>query len=63
MSREYRNLSIGFTVLDYEHLPEKEGEQMYADDVVEELAGVLEDAVKYWYSVRGKNLLASEPIL
>lgn len=62
MSKEYRSVSFGFTVLDYENLPEKNGEQMYADGVVDEVWDVVDQALKAWYSERGHELLAGEPV-
>jgi len=46
-----------------EHLPLKDGEQMYADDVVQELRGVVIAAVSAWYQERGKDLLDFEPLI
>lgn len=62
MSKEFRSVSFAFTVNDYERLPEKNGEQMYADDVVDELYDVLCDAIDQWYAERGHELLASPPV-
>ncbi len=55
------NLSVGFTANDPDHLPAKNGEQMYADDVAEELSDVVQAAVTVWYQQRGHQLLACEP--
>ena len=63
MSKELRHIQIALTVHSYEHLPFKDGEQMYADDVVAELEDVVAAAVSAWYIKRGKDLLACEPIL
>lgn len=63
MSKELRRIEIAFTVNSYELLPPKDGEQMYADDVVSELRDVIAEAVNTWYGERGKGLLACEPIL
>lgn len=63
MSKELHRIGIAFTVHCYEHLPEKDGEQMYADDVCAELSDVIEAAVMDWYRNRGKELLACEPIV
>ncbi len=64
MSKEYRNLTLGFTVKDYEDLPlDGDGDQMHADDVVDELADHLNYALKLWYAQRGHELLTSEPML
>lgn len=62
MSKTFQQFTMGYTVLDCEHLPEKDGEQMYADDVAEELADVIWAAVREWYERRGKDLLACEPV-
>ncbi len=63
MSKELRGVDIAFTVHSVEHLPEKNGEQMYADDVVAEVQAVVEAAVGEWYARRGQELLASEPLI
>lgn len=63
MSKEMRNIGIGFTVHSSEHLPEKDGEQMYADDVATEMIDVINAALDTWYAQRGKDLLACEPIV
>jgi hypothetical protein len=63
MSREFRQITIGFTVNKLEHLPVKDGEQMYADDVHSELRDVVSAAVTAWYQSRGVDLLACEPDL
>lgn len=63
MSKEYRTLTIGFTVKDCEDLPERDGEQMYADDVAEELATFIETGLRFWYATKGKDLLVTEPTL
>lgn len=63
MSRELRHLQVAFTVNKPEHLPEKNGEQMYADDVYIELREVVTAAVDAWYLNRGHELLACEPLL
>lgn len=62
MSKEFRSVSFAFTVNDYERLPEKNGEQMYADDVVDEIYEVLNESLMDWYAERGHELLASEPV-
>lgn len=62
MSKEFRQFSMGYTVLSCDNLPEKDGEQMYADDVTEELSDVVWAAVSEWYERRGKDLLACEPV-
>lgn len=63
MSKEQRHIQVGLVVNDYENLPLKHGEQMYADDVVEEVAAIVNVAVTAWYQIRGHMLLACEPIL
>lgn len=63
MSQELRQLSIAFTVRSPEHLPLKDGEQMYADDVQGEFSDVIGAAVTAWYEARGHILLACEPTL
>lgn len=63
MSKEQRSVQIGLVVNDFENLPLKHGEQMYADDVVEEVAAIVHVAVTTWYQIRGHALLACEPIL
>lgn len=63
MSAELRGLSIAFTVRTPDHLPKlPNGEQMYADDVSEELSDVVWAAVREWYASRGKDLLRCEPV-
>lgn len=62
MSKEFRQISVACTVNDPEHLPLKNGEQMYADDVIDELGDVVCEAVMAWYRRRGHQLLACEPI-
>ncbi|MFJ9847520.1 hypothetical protein ACIRYZ_45305 [Kitasatospora sp. NPDC101155] len=61
MSRELRHVEVTITVLDCEHLPEKNGQQMYADDVVDEIRDVLAAALATWYQQRGHQLLDYEP--
>lgn len=63
MSGEYRHIEIMLSVPGPDHLPLKDGEQMYADDVVSELRDVVSAAVDAWYEERGKELLRCEPIL
>lgn len=62
MSKEFRNISVAFTVLDYERIRDN-GYDLYADDVVEELSDVIEVAIGQWYHHRGHLLLAGEPLL
>lgn len=61
MSKTYMSISVGFTAYDSDHLPEKNGEQMYADDVADELSDIVQAAVTAWYEQRGHQLLACEP--
>lgn len=61
MSRTLGDARVCFTVSKPEHLPEKNGEQMYADDVVEELSGALDRFLGTWYTERGHELLSSPP--
>lgn len=62
MSKELRHVEVALVVNDPDHLPHKNGEQMYADDVVAELRDIVRGAVTAWYHMRGHDLLASEPI-
>ncbi|MCZ4509979.1 hypothetical protein O3Q52_17590 [Streptomyces sp. ActVer] len=61
MSKTLTGFNVSFTVHSSEHLPEKNGEQMYADDVAEEVRDVVRAAVYEWYGQRGRDLLACEP--
>lgn len=61
MSKELRRIAISCTVHSSEHLPAKDGEQMYADDVIEEMRDAVQAAVTAWYEQRGNQLLACEP--
>ncbi|MDX3516036.1 hypothetical protein PV755_45315 [Streptomyces caniscabiei] len=61
MSKTLTGFNVSFTVHSSEHLPEKNGEQMYADDVTDEIRTVVQGAVAQWYEQRGKELLACEP--
>ena len=63
MSKELRQLTVAFTVHSSEHLPMKSGEQMYADDVHDEVRDVISTALAAWYGARGHELLACEPTL
>ncbi|MFJ9771179.1 hypothetical protein ACIRVF_08040 [Kitasatospora sp. NPDC101157] len=63
MSRELRHVEVTVTVLDCDHLPEKDGRQMYADDVMDEIRDVVAAALTGWYEQRGHDLLACEPDL
>jgi len=63
MSKELRHIGIACTVHSPEHLPTKDGEQMYADDVVEEMQDVIGAALDAWYQQRGRELLATEPMV
>jgi hypothetical protein len=62
MSRERHSVEVNFVVNKPEHLPSKNGEQMYADDVAHELREVVGKAVDAWYRTRGKDLLDTEPL-
>ncbi len=57
MGATYHSLAVGFTVLDSEHLPDG----VDPDDVVEEMNEVVDQAVRAWYELRGKEFLACEP--
>lgn len=61
MSKTLTGFNVSFTVHSSEHLPEKNGEQMYADDVADEVRGIVRAAVTEWYEQRGRELLACEP--
>jgi hypothetical protein len=61
MSRELRTAIVAFTVHKPEHLSLKNGEQMYADDVAEEVMDAVQQALTAWYAERGNLLLACEP--
>jgi hypothetical protein len=63
MSHELRHVEVTVTVLDCEHLPEKNSQQMYADDVMGEIRDVIAGALTGWYEQRGHDLLAHEPII
>jgi hypothetical protein len=63
MSKTHMSVRVAFTVNDPEHLPEKNGEQMYSDDVADEIIAVITAAMEKWYVERGKDLLACEPII
>jgi hypothetical protein len=63
MSRELRQLTVSFTVNKPEHLPFKDGVQMYADDVYAEVSDVVSAALGAWYRTRGHDLLTGEPLL
>lgn len=63
MSKELRSIGISCTVHSPEHLPVKDGEQMYADDVVEEMRESLTAALDDWYRRRGHELLTHEPMV
>lgn len=62
MSRERRDVEISFIVNKPEHLPLKDGEQMYADDVVQEFREFLGPLIDLWYEGRGRELLDHEPM-
>jgi hypothetical protein len=61
MSKTLTGFNVSFTVHSVDHLPEKDGEQMYADDVADEVRDVVQAAVNEWYERRGRELLACEP--
>ncbi|MHB9857634.1 hypothetical protein [Streptomyces sp. YIM S03343] len=63
MSKELRRIEIACTVHSSDRLPTKDGEQMYADDVVEEMRELLGAALDDWYRRRGHELLAVEPMV
>lgn len=63
MSKELRRIEIACTVHSPDNLPTKDGEQMYADDVVEEMRETVEAAITDWYQRRGRELLATEPMV
>lgn len=63
MSKELRHIKIACTVHSSDNLPEKNGEQMYADDVIEEMQDVIGVALDTWYQQRGRELLATEPMV
>ncbi|MBX9392260.1 hypothetical protein K4749_01265 [Streptomyces sp. TRM72054] len=61
MSKTYMSFSVGFTANSPDNLPERDGEQMYADDVAEEMRDEVNAALTAWYQQRGHQLLACEP--
>lgn len=61
MSKELRSIQLGFVVKDCEELPMKNGEQMYAGDVMDEIQEVMHFALADWYERRGHELLAYQP--
>jgi hypothetical protein len=62
MGGEYRRVEVSLFIPDADGLPRlPDGEHMYPDDVVQEVAAVVQAAVDGWYQLRGKNLLRSEP--
>jgi hypothetical protein len=63
VSREQRHVEVTFTVNDPDHLPPKDGQQLYADDVAGELYDAVQAAVDRWYEQRGRELLACEPLV
>lgn len=63
MSKELRRIEIACTVHPSDHLPEKDGEQMYADDVVSEMRDVIQATLDAWYQQRGHELLTYEPLV
>lgn len=63
MSKELRHIEIACTVHSPDNLPEKDGEQMYADDVIEEMRDAVQAAMNVWYRERGHELLTHEPFV
>ncbi|WP_055526022.1 hypothetical protein [Streptomyces graminilatus] len=63
MSKELRDFTVAATVHSPDNLPHKDGEQMYADDVVEEMRDAVTAALDEWYQRRGHELLACEPLV
>ncbi|MGW5477685.1 hypothetical protein [Streptomyces sp. NPDC004008] len=63
MSKELRRIEVACTVHSAEHLPQKDGEQMHADDVIEEMRDAITAALDDWYQQRGHELLATEPLI
>lgn len=63
MSKTHMQVTVSFTALDSDHLPRKNGEQMYADDVAEEINSVVTVALDEWHRQRGRELLACEPMV
>jgi len=61
VSKTYMSFSVGFTANSPDHLPVKDGEPMYADDVAEEISDIVQAALTAWYRQRGHQLLACEP--
>lgn len=63
MSKELRRLGIAVTVHSPDNLPQRDGEQMYADDVMGEMQDAVTAAIDAWYQQRGHELLACEPLV
>ncbi|MGW0821821.1 hypothetical protein [Streptomyces sp. NPDC002845] len=63
MSKEARHIEIACTVHSPDNLPLKDGEQMYADDVIGEMQDVVSAALTEWYQQRGHQLLTHEPLV
>lgn len=63
MSKTSTGFNVSLLVHSVDNLPEKDGEQMYADDVTAEAREVVEAAITRWYEERGKELLACEPLV
>jgi hypothetical protein len=61
VSRELRHVEVTVITEKPENLPIKDGQHMYADDVVDELRTAVQTAVDRWYAERGHELLACEP--
>jgi hypothetical protein len=63
VSKELRHVEIACTVHSVDNLPTESGEQVYADDVVAEMRDVITAALTVWYQQRGRQLLASPPLV
>lgn len=63
MSKELHDFEIVAIVHSVDNLPLKDGEQMYADDVVQEMREVVIAALDEWYQQRGHELLTHEPLV
>lgn len=63
MSKELRGFDVSAIVHSPDNLPLKDGQQMYADDVVEEMREAVTSALDEWYRRRGHELLTHEPLV
>lgn len=63
MSKTVERIGVSMTVRTPEHLPVKDGEQMYSDDVASEVRDVVQCALDSWYRERGRLLLVCEPMV